>query len=161
VDEFQNFATDTFGNILSEARKYKLSLTVAHQYIGQLDEQIRSTVFGNIGTIVSFRVGPEDAGVFAREFSPVFSERDIVNLGVQEIYLKLSINGEVKDAFSARTLTMPPKPEKQFQKEIIANTRSLYCKSRVEVEKEIAGKEEGALSLIQQLQNAEFEAPLL
>lgn len=161
VDEFQNFATSTFGNILSEARKYKLSLTVGHQYIAQLSQDIRSTVFGNVGTIMSFRVGPEDAGTLAKEFAPVFSERDIVNLGVQEMYLKLSINGEIKDAFSARTLTVPPKPERQYQAEIIENTRTHYAQTKEQVEAEIAGKEEGALTLIKQLQEAEFEAPLI
>lgn len=161
VDEFQNFATDTFGNILSEARKYKLSLTVGHQYIEQLNAKVKSTVFGNVGTIISFRVGPTDAQGLQSEFAPIFSARDIVNLAVQEIYLKMSINGDIKDAFSARTLPVPPPPEKRYLKEITENTRTNYAQPRDKVIAEIEGKEDKALELIHQLQSAEFEAPLL
>lgn len=100
VDEFQNFATDTFGEILSEARKYALDLTIAHQFMGQLTGGIRQTVFGNVGSMVSFRVGAEDARVLAEEYNPIFTERDIINLGVREFYVKMSVNGEIREAFS-------------------------------------------------------------
>lgn len=161
VDEFQNFATDTFGNILSEARKYKLSITVGHQYIEQLNAKVKSTVFGNVGTIISFRVGPTDAAALQSEFAPIFNARDIVNLAVQEIYLKMSINGDIKDAFSARTLRVPPPPEKRYLQEITENTRKNYAQPLEKVKAEIEGKEDKALELIHQLQSAEFEAPLL
>ena len=80
IDEFQNFATDTFENILSEVRKYKLNITVAHQYMDQLDSNLRKTIFGNVANIVSFRVGAEDAQILAKEYEPVFSVPDIMNL---------------------------------------------------------------------------------
>lgn len=110
VDEFQNFATDTFAEILSEARKYGLNLTIAHQYIGQLTPNIQKTVFGNVGSIISFRVGAADAKVLAEEYNPVFTERDIINLGVREFYAKLSVGGEIREAFSGKTLgiSYPP-----------------------------------------------------
>lgn len=104
VDEFQNFATETFAEILSEARKYRLNLTIAHQYMGQLSETIQKTVFGNVGSMVSFRVGADDARVLAEEYSPIFTDRDIINLGVREFYAKLSVSGEIREAFSGKTL---------------------------------------------------------
>ena len=93
MDEFQNFATESFANILSEARKYKLCLTLAHQYINQLifdsNTTVRDAVFGNVGTIVAFRVGAEDAEHLEKEFDPVFLMNDIVNLSKYHFYLKL------------------------------------------------------------------------
>src|SRR5438132_4444986 len=80
VDEFQNFSTDSFATILSEARKYRLNLIVANQFIGQLSDEIRDAVFGNVGTIMTYRVGPEDAEFLVKQFAPVFDERDLVNL---------------------------------------------------------------------------------
>ncbi|MDP3975784.1 MAG: type IV secretory system conjugative DNA transfer family protein, partial [bacterium] len=134
IDEFQNFATDTFANILSEARKYHLSLTIAHQYMGQLIPVIQKTVFGNIGSIVSFRVGADDAGVLAAEYNPIFKERDIINLGVREFYIKMSVNGEIREAFSARTLAVPPVTN-DLSQQIIEHSRNTYCKPKEEVEK--------------------------
>lgn len=80
IDEFQNFATDTFENILSEVRKYKLNITIAHQYMDQLSSSLRRTIFGNVANIVSFRVGAEDAAVLAKEYEPIFTVPDIMNL---------------------------------------------------------------------------------
>lgn len=108
IDEFQNFSTDTFSNILAEARKYRLNLTIAHQYLGQLSDLIRKTVFGNVGSIVIFRTGAEDAKTLALELAPRFDDHDIMNLSTRDFYLKMSIQGEMQDAFSARTLESHP-----------------------------------------------------
>jgi len=104
VDEFQNFATESFANILSEARKYRLNLIVAHQYIEQLDEMVRAAIFGNVGTLISFRVGAADAVFMEQEFAPRFTPEDLVNLKKFEIYLKLMIDGASSEPFSANTL---------------------------------------------------------
>ena len=134
-DEFQYFATDTFAEILSEARKYRLSLTVAHQYMGQLIDKVRTTIFGNIGTIISFRVGAEDAGVLEQEFTPVFKVRDIINLAVREFYIKMSVKGETRDAFSGTTMDCrTPKDSESFKKEIIGFSRKTFSKPKAEVE---------------------------
>lgn len=106
VDEFQNFATESFANILSEARKYRLSLILANQYVSQVDEKVRDAIFGNAGTIISFRVGAADAEFLEKEFEPVFMVNDLVNLPKFNIYLKLMIDGVAGDAFSATVL--PP-----------------------------------------------------
>ncbi len=93
VDEFQSFANKSFADILSESRKYKLSLTMAHQYVEQMSEEVRAAVFGNVGTIISFRIGAYDAEFLEKEFSPEFTAEDLVNLGFAQIYLKLMIDG--------------------------------------------------------------------
>lgn len=136
VDEFQSFVTLSFADILSEARKYGLSLTLAHQYISQLDEKIRDAVFGNVGTIISFRVGAEDAKYLAREFSPVFDENDLVNLPNYNIYLKLMIDGVSSRPFSAVTLPLPEKA-RSHRKEIVELSRRRYGRPGREVEAEI------------------------
>lgn len=161
VDEFQNFATDTFAEILSEARKYRLNLTIAHQYMGQLSDVVQKTVFGNVGSIMSFRVGADDAKVLADEYNPIFSERDIINLGVREFYCKMSIDGEIREAFSARTISVPP-VEKDFVAEIVANSRKEYCKPRKEVE-EILNKwdESGEFADLTPEEDPVFEEPLI
>ncbi|HBO16806.1 MAG: hypothetical protein UR69_C0001G0229 [Candidatus Moranbacteria bacterium GW2011_GWE2_35_2-] len=143
VDEFQNFATESFASILSEARKYRLSLTLAHQYISQLvidgNATVRDAVFGNVGTIIAFRVGAEDAEQLEKEFEPVFMANDIINLPKYHVYLKLMIDGVAGDAFSATTL--PPveikETEKNFEK-IIRNSRERYGSNKKEVEEKIA-----------------------
>jgi len=134
IDEFQNFATDTFDEIISEARKYRLNLTIAHQYMGQLSNLIQKTVFGNVGSIVSFRVGSDDAGILANEYTPKFRERDIINLGVREFYTKMSVDGEIREAFSARTIDVPKITEDHSQA-IIEHSRKAYCTPKAEVEK--------------------------
>jgi len=137
VDEFQNFATESFANILSEARKYRLALTLAHQYIAQMDEIVRDAVFGNIGTLISFRVGAEDAEYLEKEFNPEFYAQDIVNLGKYNIYLKLMIDGLAGRPFSATTLP-PFEAEKVSNKEKIINTsRERYATLRQKVNADI------------------------
>lgn len=133
VDEFQNFATDTFAEILSEARKYRLNLTIAHQYMGQLSDMVQKTVFGNVGSIISFRVGADDAAVLAEEYNPIFKTRDIINLGVREFYCKMSVKGEIREAFSARTIDVPV-IRNHFVPEIIDVSRETYCEPRDKVE---------------------------
>jgi len=126
VDEMHNFVTLTFSDILSEARKYGLNLILSHQYIEQLDEKIRAAIFGNVGTVISFRVGAEDAEYLAREFYPVFSEANIVNLPNYNIYLKLLIDGISSTPFSAVTLPLPEK-EKSFKNNIVNSSRERYA----------------------------------
>ncbi len=104
VDEFQSFATSSFVDILSEARKYRLNLILSNQYLGQIDEKIREAILGNVGTLVSFRLGAEDAKYLSEEFYPVFSRDDLVNLPAYEIYLKLMIDGKTSEPFSGETL---------------------------------------------------------
>src|SRR5690606_20477918 len=100
VDEFQNFATPDFAQILSEARKYKLNLTVANQFIGQIDEEVKNAIFGNVGTIVSYRVGVTDASYLSHEFSPVFSEDDLLNIERYHVYVKTIVRNEPVPPFS-------------------------------------------------------------
>lgn len=134
VDEFQSFANATFANILSEARKYKLNLTIAHQYIEQMEEEVRNAVFGNVGTIITFRVGPFDAEILETVFTPKFLAPDIVNLGFAQIYLSLMIDGIGSQPFSATTLP-PIKPASISSKEIIINrSREQFAHKRALVE---------------------------
>jgi CxxC-x17-CxxC domain-containing protein len=126
VDEFQNFATESFANILSEARKYRLNLIIGHQYIAQMDEIVRDAVFGNVGTLAVFRVGAEDAEFLEKEFSPEFTAEDLVNLSKYNIYLKLMIDGVASHPFSAQTL-VPPTPLVESNREkIIQASRDTY-----------------------------------
>jgi CxxC-x17-CxxC domain-containing protein len=138
IDEFQNFATESFVNILSEARKYRLALILGHQYITQMEETVRDAVFGNVGTIVVFRVGAEDAEFLEKEFLPEFMAADLVNLGKYNIYLKLMIDGLAGRPFSAETLVPLPRPETSNQEKIIRVSRERYGTPRQEVEEKIA-----------------------
>lgn len=142
VDEFHNFATNTFDEILSEARKYRLNLTLAHQFMGQLSSSMKKTIFGNVGSLISFRVGAEDAEILAGEYDPVFLAKDIINLGVRDFYCKMSINGEITKAFSGRTLDMQF-PKDNFKKDCIDYSRQKYCMPIVEAQKLISKWEEG------------------
>ena len=138
IDEFQNFSTDSFANILSEARKYRLCLIMAHQYIEQLTDTVKAAVFGNVGTMIVFRVGATDAEELVKEFTPVFTEEDIVNLPKYEMYLKLMIDGISSDPFSARGL--PPLATElrtNNESKVIAYTREHYAASKSEVEARI------------------------
>ena len=138
VDEFQNFATDSFANILSEARKYHLNLIMANQYIEQLEEKVRDAVFGNVGTFIIFRVGAMDAEFLAPEFAPVFVEEDIVNIPKYEFYTKLMIDGIASDPFSAQGL--PPLTEEAKTnnlEKIIQLSRDKYSSSKDAVEEKI------------------------
>ena len=137
VDEFQNFATASFANILSEARKYRLSLVLAHQYITQMEEEVRDAAFGNVGTIISFRVGAEDAEYLEKEFSPEFTAQDIVNLAKYNVYLKLMIDGIAGRPFSAQTLLPFPVPLESYREKIIKASRERYGTPRKKVEENI------------------------
>lgn len=138
VDEFQHFATESFANILSEARKFHLSLVMAHQYIKQMEEPVMDAVFGNVGTLVSFRVGAEDAEFLEKWFTPDFLMSDIVNLGKRQMYLKLMIDGISSKGFSAITLERFPRPEVSYKDKIIEHSRQQYSTKRDVVEKNIA-----------------------
>jgi hypothetical protein len=126
VDEFHNLVTETFENILSEARKYGLCLTVAHQYMGQLIPRVQMAVLGNVGSIIIFRVGGEDAVHLKPEMAPVFDIKDMINLGMQEFYIKMMIDGESYDPFSAETLKVLPAPHGSFREKIVARSREKY-----------------------------------
>jgi len=138
IDEFQNFSTDSFANILSEARKYHLNLILAHQYIEQLSEKVKPAVFGNVGTMVSFRVGATDAEELAKEFAPIFTEEDLVNLPKYEMYLKLMIDGVASSPFSAKGLPPLTDEERTFNVDKVINfSREKYASRRDEVEERI------------------------
>ncbi len=136
VDEFQNFATDSFAVILSEARKYHLNLIMTNQYIAQMPETVRDAVFGNVGTLISFRVGAPDAATLKQEFAPVFEEVDLVNLDNYHIYVKMSIDGVTCPAFSATTLSRSAK-ELGNRQRIIDFSRGHYSRQREYVESQI------------------------
>jgi hypothetical protein len=137
VDEFQSFASDSFADILSEARKYKLNLTIAHQYVEQMSEVVRAAVFGNVGTMMVFRVGSYDAQIFEKEFAPQFIADDIVNLGQYQMYLRLMIDGVGSKPFSARGMAPIPRPEYMQVDKIIESSRNNNARPRKTVEEEI------------------------
>ena len=141
VDEFQSFANSTFAGILSEARKYKLNLVLAHQYIGQLysddagdGNAIRDAVFGNVGTFISFRVGPVDAEIISKQFAPHISEEDLVALPRRHMYMTLNIDGAGSPPFSARTFDMPEPPPISLEEKIIEQSLNRYGVERSSVE---------------------------
>ncbi len=134
VDEFQNFANQSFADILSEARKYKLNLIIAHQYVEQMEEEVRDAVFGNVGTTVAFRVGPFDAETLETVFAPQFEATDLVNLGFAQVYLTLMIDGVGSPPFSATTLPpFDPAPDNVIE-QVLANSRATYGAPREKVE---------------------------
>ncbi len=157
VDEFQHFATEAFTNILSEARKYHLCLVLTHQYIAQMEETVRDAIFGNVGTLISFRVGASDAKYLEEEFLPQFSADDLVNLGKYNIYLKLMIDGVASKSFSAITIPPFPKPEKSHKDEIIKQSREKNGTPREIIEEKIAKWSE-AVELAARAKNKPFEA---
>jgi hypothetical protein len=136
VDEFQNFATDSFAVILSEARKYGLNLTVANQYIAQLQDNVRNAVFGNVGTMISFRVSADDAPTLAKQFEPQFEPGDLLQMHNRSFVINMVIKGEKAPAFSATTLTIPASQTDYFSY-IVDNSRQLYSRDREIVEREI------------------------
>ena len=137
VDEFQSFANDTFADILSEARKYNLALSIAHQYVEQMTEDVRAAVFGNVGTTIAFRVGPMDAEILEKIFAPRFTAEDIVNLGFTQVYLTMMIDGVGSPPFSAMVLWLFRKADISFREQILDASRSTYARTRDVVEKEI------------------------
>lgn len=136
VDEFQNFATDSFATILSEARKYGLNLTVANQYISQMSDTVRDAVFGNVGTMISFRVSADDAPILAKQFEPNFEAIDLLQMHNRNFVVNMVIGGEKTPAFSARTLELPPS-QADNTPHIIEHSRRMYSRNREDVEKEI------------------------
>ena len=141
VDEFQNVVTQTFENILSEARKYGLNLTMAHQYVGQIITKVHQAVLGNCGSIISFRVGGEDAVKLKPEFDPLFGVKDMINLAVGEIYIKMTIDGESYDPFSAETLKVLPATHPSYRQEIVDASRRKYSIPKDDAAKLIAEEE--------------------
>jgi hypothetical protein len=127
VDEFQNFATQSFIKILSEARKYRLNLTLANQYIGQIDEDVQKAIFGNAGSMVTFSVGATDARLLSREFGEKYEESELVGLGNFQIVLKLSIDNHTSNPFSAVTLPLP-RSRNQNREKVIRSSRQRYAK---------------------------------
>jgi hypothetical protein len=144
VDEFQNFATPDFAQILSEARKYRLNLIVANQFIGQMDEEVKNAIFGNVGTLASFRVGVTDANYLQHEFQPVFSEADLINVDRYNAYIKTVVNGEPVPPFSmdlTRDLTKEKQAENPRVAELIKElSRLKYGKDVHAIEGEIAAR---------------------
>ncbi len=137
VDEFQNFATDSFATILSEARKYGLNLTVANQYISQMSDTVRDAVFGNVGTMISFRVSADDSPILAKQFEPQFEPGDLLQMHNRNFVINMVINGEKAPAFSARTLQLPP-AQTDNTAAIVEHTRTMYSERREVVEKAIS-----------------------
>lgn len=145
VDEFQNFATDSFAVILSEARKYALNLTIANQYVSQMPETVRDAVFGNVGSMISFRVSPDDAPILSRYFEPQFEASDLIQMHNRHFVVSMVIKGEKAPAFSATTLALP-KSQQNYMAEITENTRRLYAKPRAEVEASIKDTVEATMA---------------
>jgi hypothetical protein len=139
IDEFQNVTTDSISQILSEARKYKLSLNIAHQYIKQIDEGIRDAVFGNVGSMIAFRVGPEDAEFLEKQFAPTFTATDILNLDNYNAYIKLLVDGQPQKPFNIHTY--PPQPGNPGNKEILKKMASeKFGRPREEIEEGVNRK---------------------
>lgn len=141
VDEFQSMMNEAFADILSESRKYKLALTLANQYIEQMEENVRNAVFGNVGTLITFRVGPFDAEVLKVVFEPTFAPEDLVNLGLGQIYLTLMIDGVGSVPFSADTIPPIEQPHISYRDDVIRATREVYGKSRAEIERIISKRQ--------------------
>lgn len=160
IDEFQNFATGAFGNILSEARKYRLNLTVAHQFMQQLPQEVRSTIFGNVGSIISFRVGGEDAAVLEKEYTPTFSPSDFLNLDMRNFFVKMTIDGQTAPPFSGRTLDFP-KPDEDLANDIVRTSRDRYARTKSDVEKEIGLMEELGVPSVAEAKAKIFSEPLV
>ena len=145
VDEFHNLVTASFMNLFSEARKYGLNLTVAHQYTAQLIPSVLATVIGNVANIVVFRVGGEDAEKLEAEMTRLFNAKDMINLGTQEFYIKETIDGETYDPFSAETLQVLPAPHPSYKERILEASRRKYAKSVFEVERELKEEQQAPL----------------
>lgn len=137
VDEFQNFATDSFASILAEARKYRLNLIVAHQYVSQLDEEIRDAVFGNVGSFITFRIGVEDGEIIAKEFDPVFSETDVINIERFHAYLRLMTNSQKSKPFTMATYPPYEGGSEEIAEAVKQLSRLKHGRDRKIVESEI------------------------
>ncbi len=139
IDEFQNVTTDSIATILSEARKYRLALTITHQFIGQLKEEIKKAVFGNAGSIISFRIGSDDSEFMAKQYKPVFAEQDLLNIDNFNCYLKLLIRGATSPPFNIRTYPLE-RGDKETAEIIKEISRTKYGRPREEIEREIVEK---------------------
>ncbi|MFN8250244.1 MAG: type IV secretion system DNA-binding domain-containing protein [Ferruginibacter sp.] len=154
VDEMHSFVSHSFADILAEARKYRLSLFMAHQYIDQVDEKIRAAVFGNVGTMVFFRVGAEDAKQLVQEVHPPFSEADLINLPRYAMYIKLMIDGATSKPFSANTIAIPPVTT-SLRDDVVSYSKARFGRIQDDIEKELTvtnntfveGSEHGQASL--------------
>lgn len=142
VDEFQSMMNEAFADILSESRKYKLALTLANQYIEQMEENVRDAVFGNVGSLVTFRVGPFDAEVLETVYQPTFTPEDLVNLGIGQIYLTLMIDGVGSSPFSAETIPPIEAPHISYRDDVVRWTRETYGSERAEVERVVAKRQQ-------------------
>lgn len=145
VDEFQNLVTDSFVNLFSEARKYAMNLTVAHQYTSQLLPEVLATVLGNVANLISFRVGGEDSEKLEAEFTPVFKAKDMINLGKQEFYIKMTVEGETYDPFSAETLKVMPPPHPSYKNLILETVHKKYCMQADKVKQMLKEEEEAVI----------------
>ena len=141
VDEFQSMMNEAFADILSESRKYKLALTLANQYIEQMEEEVRDAVFGNVGTLIVFRVGPFDAEVLETVFDPTFTPEDLVGLGIGQIYLTLMIDGVGSKPFSAETIPPIDTPPISYRDDCVRTSRELYGRARAEIEAAVNQKQ--------------------
>ncbi len=137
VDEFQNIATKTFENMLAESRKFGIAVTVANQNLSQLEHSLRSALFGNVASIITFQIGAEDAKILEQELAPIFAHHDVINLGEREIYVKMTIDGKRYEPFSADVLTVTDPKHASFVKQIIDQSRKMYSKPRAEVAREV------------------------
>lgn len=141
IDEFQNVTTTSIATILSEARKYRLDLTITHQFIGQLKDEIKKAVFGNVGSMISFRIGSDDAEFMTKQYKPIFSEQDLLNIDNYNCYLKLLINGATSPPFSMKTYT-PKKGDAEMVTTIKEISRQKYGRPREDIEREIIERSE-------------------
>jgi len=149
IDEFQNFATDSFENILSEARKYKLSLIIANQYISQIQDNIKNAIFGNVWTIISFGLWYEDAEMIYKQFKKTISSTDFLSLPKFKAYIKLMIDGVVSDPFSMKTFPLPePENWPEIKEKVIKQTRQRYTIKKDDIEKLIQIWVEKKFSLV-------------
>lgn len=136
IDEFQNFTTDSIATILSEARKYRLNLVIAHQFIAQLTEKIRDSVFGNVGSVIAFRVGADDAETLVKQFEPVFEKNDLLNIDNRQAYVRLLINGATSSPFNIKTYP-PARGSAEIAVHIKENSLATYGRPREEIETDI------------------------
>lgn len=160
IDEFQNFSTDSFAVVLSEARKYRLSLILAHQYLEQLTDLVKAAIIGNVGTMISFRIGAEDAEFLEKEFLPEFEDRDLVNLSNWHAYIKMIIDGAPSRPFSIQNLPPPMEPLESFSELIVDQSRKKYGTPKVTVEKQITEEWTRRQNIIEEKAERRSELPI-
>jgi hypothetical protein len=137
LDEFQNFTTDTVGTILSEARKYRLDLNLTHQFIAQLSDEIREAVFGNVGTVVSYRVGVEDSEMMAKQLAPVFDEYDLINVPNYHCFVRLLAKNQPQRPFSMKAAPPPSGGDEELRRNLYELSRLKFGRPKAEVEERI------------------------